>query len=129
MREYSNEDICDQWLRVVEKTPRNQRTLPSMSILGLDQCKKVIVYGAGVYGQTAMRYLLDNRTDLDFLCFAVSNGYRRTDELMGIPVYEIESLKEHREDSIVIVGVSGFNEPQIKGVLDELGFRYIFMNF
>lgn len=129
MKEYSDEDICDQWLRVIEETPRNQRPLPLVSIPGLDRYKKVIVYGAGKYGQVAMRYLLDNRSDLDFLCFAVSTGHRQTDECMGVPVYEIGNLKEHREDGIVIISASETHEHQVKGVLDELGFRYVFMNF
>ena len=131
MQEYSNEKIYVQWSDVIENTQPSKKIVPPISIPELSKYKKVIVYGAGIYGQIAMTYLKKHRNEmgLDFLSFAVSDGQSREQEVLGIPVYEISALIDHKEDSIVLVGVSETYEYPVRNTLNALGFHYVYLNF
>ncbi len=131
MQDYSNEKIYSQWLDVIENTSREEKKVPPISIPIPEGCKKVIVYGAGQYGKAAMAYLAAHKSEmnLELLCFAVSDGCCEKKSVLGIPVYEITALKEHVNDSIVMVGVSETYEEEVRQILDKFGFRYIYKTF
>jgi len=127
MHEYSNERIYMQWINVIEKTKRKKNLLSSQIFPGLEPYvgKKIIIYGAGNYGKLTLACLLECKMESEILCFAVSNKDDNEKTILGIPVYEIGELTEHKEDSVVIVGVSTAHEHQVTEILDGLGFQYI----
>lgn len=126
MENYSNDEILDAWIQVIETaTPKTKRTTKHI-LNDLDNETKVIVYGAGVYGKAIMRYIMKKKTSYDLLCFAVTDKTSNPEKVYGYSVYQIEELLKYREDAIVVVAVSEKFEKEIKDILDKYKFKYIF---
>lgn len=128
MSTYSNEVIYGQWVDIIENSSCSGNPTPLRSMPEIEGYRKVIVFGAGMYGREAMAYLKEKAGDLDLLCFAVSDGRRREETVMGIPVYEISELTEHVNDSIVVICVYDTNEYEVRERLEELGFQYTYLS-
>lgn len=119
MEKYSNEIILDQWKQLIENTKRKEQKLQHCN-----EYRKIIVYGAGMYGKLTMLSYLENREDYELLCFAVSNKDNCNEKIFDIPVYQIEELVKEREEALVIIGVSHQFEDEIIMKLEEYGFQY-----
>lgn len=126
MENYDNRFIFDSWINVIENTQPRMRCSEKHLLNNLDGAKKVIVYGAGVYGKSIMRYLLKQNNNYDLLCFAVSDKTDNPGLIYDIPVYQIDELTEHKNDSKVVIGVSAKFEKEIMDILQNKGFDYIF---
>lgn len=126
MERYKNEEILEQWVRLIEETSSEKRTIPSVSIPGVDKAKKIIVYGAGLYGKITMQQFLQKKDQFDLLCFAVSDKSKNPSSVCGIPVYEIGELVEQKEDSLVIIGVPDRYADDVIGRLEKEGFKYAY---
>lgn len=126
MEDYENSKIFDSWLEAIESTDTNQK-IPSREKLDeLKSAKKVIVYGAGVFGQSIMKYILTRKWQYELLCFAVTNKQDNPEEIEGIPVYQLDELLKYKEDAMVVIGTSEIYERELKDNLDQYGFHYIF---
>lgn len=123
MESYRNEDILSQWMKVIEETESSNTEVP-MVTQKIGGSKKIIVYGAGVYGRTIMKFYLSLKDELELLCFAVTDKKENPDSIYGIPVAEIRELTEHAKDAKVIIGVSDEYAPEVTKALDTYGFRY-----
>lgn len=123
---YDNNRIFSAWIDVIESTEVNKRNLDKQLLKGLGNAKKVIVYGAGVYGKTIMRYILNRNTAYDFLCFAVTDKSNVPERIYNIPVYQIDELVTHKDEAIVVLGVSAKFEKEMGKNLEKYGFNYIF---
>lgn len=126
MEKYDNDNILESWIDVIETTqPRKVKTDKHL-LNDLDHAKKVIIYGAGIYGKTIMRYILNQNISYEMLCFAVTDRTKNPETIYDIPVYQIDELIEHKEDALVVIGVSAKFEKEMKDTLDKYGFHYIF---
>ena len=126
MKEYDNDKILSEWIDVINNTVPNKQFPEKHLFGGLDGAKNVIVYGAGVFGKVIMRYILNLNNHYDLLCFAVTDKADNESEIYGVPVYQIDELISHKDDSVVVIGISEKFEREIKDILDEKGFNYIF---
>ena len=89
----------------------------------LNSAKKVIIYGAGIYGQRILKSLVSIR---EVFGFAVTLKTRSTPKsIEGIPVYEIADLRKYNTESVVVVAISKCNQFPVLKKLKELGFHTV----
>lgn len=128
MESYDNSKIFDSWIEVIENTYPGKKVENKRILSELDNVKKVIIYGAGVYGKTIMRYILSQNISYDLLCFAVTDKKNAPESIYDIPVYQLDELLVHKEDAVVVLGVSTKFEKEMGKNLDKYGFNYIYSN-
>lgn len=89
----------------------------------LECAENIIIYGASLYGQAAMRILACQGMQKKILCFAISAG--KTAKGAGnLPVRHIDDLVRYRHHSVVVMGVNDNSKSycQMKEQLKRLGF-------
>ncbi len=91
----------------------------------IEESRKIIIYGAGKIGVTVAIPYLDKASEYDLLCFAVSDKTANCKEVLGIPVFGIEELVQHKEDAMVLVGVSSKYQEEVQRILDKYGFKKV----
>ena len=82
--------------------------------------KPVIIYGAGLYGQTALEYLLSNGVSVQYI--AVSDMADNPLYVHNVAVMAIDKLIHLKEECQVLVAVKKINQQVICEKLDEIGF-------
>lgn len=88
----------------------------------VDSGKKIIIYGASVYGELAYKGLEILHIKPDYFCDRARAG---EDVLyMGIPIIAPEDLEEHIDDIILIASADFFYE--IKDYLEDMGCKNYF---
>lgn len=89
----------------------------------LECAEHIIIYGAGQFGESAMRILASQGMQEKILCFAISAG-KAALGVGNLPVRYIDDLVQYRHDSAVVMGVSDGSKSyhQMKGQLEKLGF-------
>lgn len=125
IEEYSNDQILEKWIDVIENTKIRKQVLPKEPQIKLETAKKIIIYGAGKIGSTLMLPYLEKEDEYDLLCFAVSNKEENSKTVFGLPVFEIEELLEYRKDAVVLMGVSHQYQKEVENVLNKYGFNNI----
>lgn len=55
--------------------------------------KKLVIVGAGEFGEIAYEYFTDD-SEYTVVAFAVEHQYRKTNELRGLPVVDLETLEK-----------------------------------
>lgn len=95
----------------------------------LKKNNSIIVYGAGDYGRTVTKYLLEESNyTFQLISIAVTNEPKEK-ELMGVPVNKIEHLLQYRNNSLVIIAVSDEKQESIRENLEKWGFHnYVAVN-
>ena len=89
----------------------------------MKSAKKVIIYGAGLYGQRVLASLISIR---EVFGFAVTLKTRNTPKsIEGIPVYEIVDLQKYNTESVVVVAISKRNQLPVLKKLKELEFHTV----
>lgn len=89
----------------------------------LERAKYIIIYGAGWFGQTAMRILACQSMQEKIMCFAISAG--KTAKGVGnLSVRCIDDLTQYRHNAVVVMGVNDNSKSycQMKEQLKKLGF-------
>lgn len=89
----------------------------------LECAEHIIIYGAGWFGQAAMRVLACQGMQGKILCFAISAG--KTAKGVGnLSVRCIDDLTQHRHHAVVVMGVIDHSAAycQMKKHLKERGF-------
>jgi glycosyltransferase involved in cell wall biosynthesis len=81
----------------------------------------VIIYGAGKVGKGLLELLTERNVLVD--CFAVT-APQQEKECMGYPIYEIASLKEYRDNAIILVAAKKDAE-QMRETAEQNGFANI----
>lgn len=125
MKEYSNENILNEWIDVIEHTQNRNLTPPEEPDVELEESKKIIIYGAGKIGTTLSLPYLEKEDEYDLLCFAVSDKTKNSKEIFGLPVYGIEELLEYREEAVVLIGVSQQYQKEVTDMLNKYEFKNI----
>ncbi|MCM1154885.1 MAG: glycosyltransferase [Roseburia sp.] len=104
--------FCETFIRAKRETQQK-----------LEGAGHIIIYGAGLLGQAAMRILACQGLQGKLLCFAVSAG--KTAESVGnLSVRCIDELARYSRDSVVVMGVRDRSGSyfQMKEQLERLGF-------
>lgn len=121
---YSNQKILNQWIDVIENTVSKGVCFRNRVIQELRDKKEVIVYGAGKLGREVMYHLLEERSDWDFICFAVTDKSGCQSPVKNIPVFELMDLYEYREKAIVVISVGQCYEDEVLNHIQKHGFQY-----
>lgn len=89
----------------------------------LEGAEYIIIYGAGQFGESAMRILACQGMQKKILCFAISEG-KTAKNIGNLSVRYIDDLVQYRHYSVVVMGVSDGSKSyyQMKEQLDKLGF-------
>lgn len=85
--------------------------------------EKIIIYGAGIYGQRLLNNFSDKRKIIAFAVTKLMDGI--SDKIEGIPICEIDDLKEYNTKSVVIVAMKKSNQFPVLKKLKELGFNKV----
>lgn len=86
--------------------------------------KKIIVYGAGLYGQYVISQLIKDGFEKQLLGVAVSDPAQNVSVILGIPVKGISFYDEYRKDAMVIISTLPDTALAIKNTLEELDFKF-----
>ncbi len=125
MEGYSNEEIGNWWIKTIgENTHREYDRFPKMVDEAL-VVRKIIIYGAGGIGRLVIEPYLNKENEYELLCFAVSDMKGNSESVCGIPVFEISQLLEHKEDAVVLIGVSEKFRQEVVDTLERYGFKNI----
>lgn len=89
----------------------------------LRNAKKIIIYGAGTYGNK----VLDNIQKINTVFgFAITEKTADTPkEIKGIPVFEIQELQEYVDESVVVVAIKKRNQIPVLKLLKEMGYHTV----
>lgn len=141
-REYSRHIVCDfekyghltvenkevhGWLTRLYDDPdgfcREFISRKTGTLRRLEKAENIIIYGAGNYGQRALRILSYQNLCQKVLCFAVSDE-KAEGNIGRIPVRCIDQLYRYRDQAAVIIGASRHTAAygQIEARLKETGF-------
>lgn len=88
----------------------------------------LIVYGAGDYGNVAVKYIMSDVL-LSYKLKAIAVSTHKSgdkDSIEGIPVHTIDMLTSYRESALVIIAVSAEKQEEIRCILHERRFKYTF---
>lgn len=89
----------------------------------LENSQKIIIYGAGVYGNRILERIQDIKK---VFAFAVTE--RCSDapaEINGVPVYAISDLQKYNEEAVVVVAIKKCNQLPVLKRLKELNFKMV----
>lgn len=88
----------------------------------VEKGKEYLIYGTGEIGRMTKRSieLIGAKAD----AFVCSKGYKKTDIICDLPVYELQELNEYSGN--IILSVIGGGE-QIKNELEKLGFNVFWL--
>ena len=84
----------------------------------------VILYGAGKIGVRTQQLLKEGRLNTKIKYFAVTDITDNPDIVMGIPVREIDSLKDYKERALIIITVGRNYEDEVEDILKQKEFRH-----
>lgn len=121
---YSNESILNKWIDVIESTVSKGVHFRNRMLLELSDINEVIVYGAGKLGKEVMLHLLEERSDWDFICFAVTDKSACQSPVRNIPVFELVELNEHKDSAVVVISVGQRYEDEVLNHIKSHGFQY-----
>lgn len=88
--------------------------------------RKIIIYGAGLYGERvvqAMKYSVEKDKVIGI---AVTDKSKSVTAIEGIKVYEIEELSEYRKKAAVIIATLPDAACSIRKILKENKFRHYY---
>lgn len=73
----------------------------------MDKIKKLVIIGAGEFGQIAYEYFMDD-SHYEVVAFAVEREYRNQDELFGLPIIDFEEIcvKYPSDQYVVFIAVT-----------------------
>lgn len=121
MTEYENEKILNKWIEIIEKENRKNAAPIEEEMRVLDEADHIYIYGAGLVGKN---YYIRLSKKYKIEGFVVSSKEPGMDELYGIPVLEIDGVK-NRVGTAFIVGVSYTYQNEIISNIKKHGFEKI----
>lgn len=85
--------------------------------------KKVIIYGAGIYGSYALKKLLDDGYANEIAGVAVSDTSQNLDDLEGYPVQNIHEFMSQKKEAEVMIATLPDTALEIEKILSRMGFK------
>lgn len=121
---YSNA-LLDEWISVIEGPERNQENPLAYEYEQLDRAKRIVIYGAGLYGRQICQ-ALQARYQIE--SFAVTKMGEEKN-CMGLPIRELASLQADAEEITVVIGVGDrYIDETVRYCLDK-GFKRLVFPF
>lgn len=87
--------------------------------------ENIIIFGAGMVGKRILDTLINNKSAINVLCFAVSKKEENFSSYKGFPIYDIRELHEYHESGFVVVATTALYHAEINDLLMKLGFKNI----
>lgn len=89
----------------------------------IDSAERIIIYGAGMYGQKLLGKLSDKSKIIGFAVTSLKSDMPK--EIQGIPVYGIQDLKEFHSEAVVLVAMKKVTQQPVLEVLKSYGFQSV----
>lgn len=89
----------------------------------LNSTDKIIIYGAGVYGQRISKPISHIKKIFGFAVTEIAESI--PNEIDGIPIYKIDDLQIYSDESVVIVAMKKSNQFPVLQKLKDLGFKKV----
>lgn len=83
--------------------------------------ERIIIYGAGVVGSLLVQYMLKNGHSNKLVCIAVGSMANNLNNILGVPVYELNDLEDYKKDTLFIIGTYEDLQVEIKDKLLSSG--------
>lgn len=91
------------------------------------QKKHVIIYGAGYASKEILELL--QKYGIEIVGFAVTKRKEAQMSMYGHHIYEIQELKEYKDDAIVLIAANKIYNQEIQSILEKHGFcDYVCLN-
>ncbi len=84
----------------------------------------IILYGAGIIGIKTLQLLKEGRLNTKIKYFAVTDRKDNPDIVMGIPIREIDNLKDYKETALIIISVGRKYEVEVEDILRRKKFQH-----
>lgn len=84
------------------------------------QKSHVIIYGAGYASKEIIELL--QKYGIEIVGFAVTKRKEAQMSMYGHHIYEIQELKEYKDDAIVLIAANKIYNQEIQGILEKHGF-------
>lgn len=102
----------------------NQKLYLKGILQEIKESEYTVIYGAGIRGRWLAERLLDKGVSKSKIIFAVSHQDAE-EQVMGIPVKEIEKLASSEKNLFVIIAVKGEAQIEMLGNLNRLGIENV----
>ena len=89
----------------------------------IDSAERIIIYGAGMYGQKLLGKLSDKSKIIGFAVTSLKSDMPK--EIQGIPVYGIQDLKGFHSEAVVLVAMKKVTQQPVLEVLKSYGFQSV----
>lgn len=117
-----NMDFIDERIQIVGTA--NKRVYLKGILQEIKDSGSTVIYGAGIRGRWLAERLLEKGVPKSKLLFAVSHKDTE-DEVMGIPVTEIDKLVSSSNNLFIIIAVKGEAQIDMLGNLHRLGVENV----
>ena len=112
---------------ILNEIPLNTQLVEDRIEDVIKQFNMVIIYGAGKIGQELLQYLLKNiGIHADRIRFAVTDEKDQPQEIQGVSISKIDTLKKYATDGIVVVAVRETLQVELLLKVKRLGFKNYF---
>lgn len=91
------------------------------AVTRIQQKSHVIIYGAGYASKEIIELL--QQYGIEIVGFAVTKRKEGQMNMYGHHIYEIQELKEYKDDAIVLIAANKVYNQEIQGTLEKYGFR------
>lgn len=88
--------------------------------------RKLIIYGAGLYGERVLKSLKNYKKEDQIIGIAVTNQSKNVSEIEGMRVYEITELLKYRREAAVIIATLPEMACSIRRVLKANRFKHYY---
>lgn len=126
MSRYTNEKILQEWIEVIEKEDKKAIDIYEIEKKLLETAEHIYIYGAGKIGIRIYERL---NKDINIEAFIVTKKVMQQDNILGLPVKELDDVTEDGENAVFIISVAGRNQDEIINELKKRGLDNIVFPF
>lgn len=126
MSEYTNEQLLEQWIEVIEKEDRKEIDIYETEKRLIKTAAHVYIYGAGKVGMEVYEQI---KTDFYIEAFIVTEKGAQQDFILGLPVKELDDVAENGDKSVFIIAVGEKNQDDVVNGLKKRGLDNIVFPF
>lgn len=111
--------------RIVQETQWEERLEQIINrVMNKKNGKKIIIYGAGLYGEKVANKLVELGLQKKVIGIAVSNKQTNMKRIAGFMVYGIEELEDYKKDAYIIIATLPNAAGGIRKLLRKKHFKH-----
>ena len=123
--EYSNEEIRNEWVKLIEDVENVVIPPASKKIIKMEEEKlksrdNVFIYGAGEVGK---RFYLQLKSSYSIKGFVVTENTQSIEKILDIPIYEIDKLPTLDSEPTFVIGTDYPKHDVIIRTLVQYGYK------